>query len=231
MSGSRERFRCRCLRPAFAAMAALVSTAPWPLLHSRMHRAFLASLVQRVPFSAAASGLATRHRAMSLYVALPTLSLGRAAASATSAQSGQSQCSTGPTTDAEDQLQARQLREEARSSDASSAGSSAALAELPAVVIDAGAFKYVLLQVTAATGEQRYLVRGTAGAPYHRDVATPYVRAYVKQGFGVEILGGGRIFHDPERRDSDVRTERTVIGSGEDLRIFLWLSMGGWCRS
>ena len=35
---------------------------------------------------------------------------------------------------------------------------------------------------------------------YHRDVAFPYLGAYLKQGFGVEILGGGRIAHDSETR-------------------------------
>lgn len=34
---------------------------------------------------------------------------------------------------------------------------------------------------------------------YHRDVAIPYVRAYLKDGFGIEVLGGGRILHDVQR--------------------------------
>ncbi|CAE8611062.1 unnamed protein product [Polarella glacialis] len=104
----------------------------------------------------------------------------------------------GPTTSAEDQRQAAELRTSAKGSQLEASASAAALAQLPGVVVDEGTFKYVLLQVTAKSGEQRYLVRGTAGAEFHKDVAIPFVRAYVAQGFGVEILGGGRITHDAE---------------------------------
>eukprot|EP00439_Symbiodinium_sp_Y106_P007529 s7433_g1.t1 len=66
---------------------------------------------------------------------------------------------------------------------------------LPDVIIDEGTFKYVPLPRL----ERKYLVRGTLGAEFHKDVALPYVRAYLKDGFGVEILGGGRILHDVPR--------------------------------
>ncbi|CAK9021151.1 14 kDa phosphohistidine phosphatase (Phosphohistidine phosphatase 1) (PHPT1) (Protein histidine phosphatase) (PHP) [Durusdinium trenchii] len=79
----------------------------------------------------------------------------------------------------------------------------AALQELADAIIDEGTFKYVLLRATAASGQQKYLVRGTSGAAYHRDVALPYVKSYMKDGFGIEVLGGGRILHDTQRPDHE----------------------------
>ncbi|CAK9100202.1 unnamed protein product [Durusdinium trenchii] len=105
-------------------------------------------------------------------------------------------CSPDKTTDAEDQLKAQQLRREA---DSRATASDAALQELADAIIDEGTFKYVLLRATAASGQQKYLVRGTSGAAYHRDVALPYVKSYMKDGFGIEVLGGGRILHDTQR--------------------------------
>jgi len=107
----------------------------------------------------------------------------------------------GPTTNAQDQRDAATLRKQAsEASDTGPEASAQMLSDLPAVVIDTGIFKYVLMKVTASSGESRYLVRGTAGAAYHKDVALPYVRRYIADGFGVEILGGGRIFHDAEKK-------------------------------
>ncbi|CAE7433928.1 PHPT1 [Symbiodinium microadriaticum] len=103
----------------------------------------------------------------------------------------------GATTNADDLQKAKELREQAGLGDISASAQS--LEQLPDVIIDEGTFKYVLLRVTAASGERKYLVRGTLGAEFHKDVALPYVRAYLKDGFGVEILGGGRILHDVPR--------------------------------
>ncbi|CAE7774494.1 PHPT1 [Symbiodinium necroappetens] len=97
----------------------------------------------------------------------------------------------------DDLQKAKELREQAGLGDISA--SAQALEQLPDVIIDEGTFKYVLLRVTAASGERKYLVRGTLGAEFHKDVALPYLRAYLKDGFGVEILGGGRILHDVPR--------------------------------
>eukprot|EP00445_Apocalathium_hangoei_P079108 CAMPEP_0204179024 /NCGR_PEP_ID=MMETSP0361-20130328/49827_1 /ASSEMBLY_ACC=CAM_ASM_000343 /TAXON_ID=268821 /ORGANISM="Scrippsiella Hangoei, Strain SHTV-5" /LENGTH=182 /DNA_ID=CAMNT_0051138235 /DNA_START=211 /DNA_END=756 /DNA_ORIENTATION=+ len=106
--------------------------------------------------------------------------------------------SNGPTTSEQDLREAAAMRDEAKASGASV--SDAALAELPAVIIDEGAFKYVLMKVATASGTSRYLVRGTEGAAYHKDVALPYMRAYLAQGFQVEILGGGRISHQKDEK-------------------------------
>ncbi|CAK0811953.1 unnamed protein product, partial [Prorocentrum cordatum] len=66
------------------------------------------------------------------------------------------------------------------------------------------------------TGEEKYLVRGTSGAPYHKDVAAPYLRQYSGLGLDVKILGGGRI--------------RGREGSA-DIRVLLRLSLGGRRRA
>ncbi|CAJ1374209.1 unnamed protein product [Effrenium voratum] len=102
----------------------------------------------------------------------------------------------GPTTNADDLEKARQMREEG---EVDATAAAAALKAIPDVIIDDGTFKYVLMRVTAKTGESKYLVRGTDGAAYHKDVAMPYMRSYLQQGFEVEVLGGGRILHDAQR--------------------------------
>ena len=68
----------------------------------------------------------------------------------------------------------------------------------PAVQIDTGTFKYVLIEAKdPETGAQRQLVRGALRAPYHKDVARPTVHLLQQAGCLVRVLGGGRICHDP----------------------------------
>ena len=65
---------------------------------------------------------------------------------------------------------------------------------------------------------------------YHRDVAFPYLGAYLKQGFGVEILGGGRIAHDPERRRAKPAELSNFHSLSGDLCVstaFPMASLGG----
>ena len=69
----------------------------------------------------------------------------------------------------------------------------------PQVQIDVGTFKYVLIEAKdPASGTWRQLVRGVLGAPYHKDAATPTVIPLQDAGCQVDILGGGRIRHDPD---------------------------------
>mmetsp|Transcript_35764 Transcript_35764/g.83417 ORF Transcript_35764/g.83417 Transcript_35764/m.83417 type:complete len:224 (-) Transcript_35764:136-807(-) len=133
--------------------------------------------------------------AMPLLSTLPPIA--HASHGACSATASAACADGGATTNADDLLKAKELREQNGLGDISA--SAQALEQLPDVIIDEGTFKYVLLRVTAASGERKYLVRGTLGAEFHKDVALPYVRAYLKDGFGVEILGGGRILHDVPR--------------------------------
>ena len=83
------------------------------------------------------------------------------------------------------------------------AAASGALGEVPAVQLDYGTFKYVLIWAGVGAAE-RLFVRGQAGAPYHVDVARSTVQLLQGMGCLVEVLGGGRIRHDPERRQVEV---------------------------
>mmetsp|Transcript_38598 Transcript_38598/g.70194 ORF Transcript_38598/g.70194 Transcript_38598/m.70194 type:complete len:216 (-) Transcript_38598:175-822(-) len=104
----------------------------------------------------------------------------------------------GPTTSAEDQRIAAEMRVEGEAGVARAPAS--ALDRLPSVVIDNGRFKYVLLRVTAVDGALKHLVIGTDGAAYHKDVARPWVAQCLREGLQVEVLGGGRIEHQPDSK-------------------------------
>lgn len=100
----------------------------------------------------------------------------------------------GPTTNAEDLAEAAAMREESQGA-AASAGDPE-LERIPSVIIDEGTFKYVLLKVTAGSGAEKFLVRGSLAADYHKDVAAPYNFEYRRQGLKCEVMGGGRILHN-----------------------------------
>ena len=98
----------------------------------------------------------------------------------------------GFTTSVEDQANAAALK-----AGASEGGAGASLLDAhPSVIIDEGTHKYVLIEARAG-GDTKILVRMTADAPYHADVAKPYVNALRAAGADVDVPGGGRISHDP----------------------------------
>jgi phosphohistidine phosphatase len=75
----------------------------------------------------------------------------------------------------------------------------------PAVQIDEGTFKYVLIHAEDPhTGEQKDLVRGKTGDPYHADVARPTVEALEEAGIAVTVLGGGRIRHSVSEKKIEI---------------------------
>jgi len=77
-------------------------------------------------------------------------------------------------------------------------GSCGALDSLPTVEIDEGTFKYVLIRATdPSTGETAQLVRGVLGASYHKDAARPTLEALSSVGLLYDVLGGGRMNHNP----------------------------------
>ena len=88
-----------------------------------------------------------------------------------------------------------------RTGDGKAAAAAAAAAKtdarFPAVEIDEGRFKYVLIQATNPAGKILHLVRGYAGDGYHYHVhaATPTVNKLQEAGWQYEVLGGGRIQH------------------------------------
>mmetsp|Transcript_25078 Transcript_25078/g.78235 ORF Transcript_25078/g.78235 Transcript_25078/m.78235 type:complete len:185 (-) Transcript_25078:16-570(-) len=77
-------------------------------------------------------------------------------------------------------------------------GSSRAAAPAPATaaveacVLGQGIQKYVLVQAG-----DRYFVRGDPRAAYHKDAALPLINELRNLGVAHEVLGGGRIVHDP----------------------------------
>mmetsp|Transcript_22098 Transcript_22098/g.71507 ORF Transcript_22098/g.71507 Transcript_22098/m.71507 type:complete len:211 (-) Transcript_22098:96-728(-) len=110
------------------------------------------------------------------------------------------------TTNEEDQQAARNMRRRAeRSGEEADAKMEAmeALSDedtLPSCSIDVGRFKYVLFRVDLPNGESRHLVRGVAGAAYHRDAAESTANLLDYLGARYRILGGGRIEHDAAAR-------------------------------
>lgn len=95
-----------------------------------------------------------------------------------------------------------------RSGDAKPAAPTATAAaksdsRFPAVDIDTGRFKYVLIEVTDPDGNTFHLVRGHAGPAYgyHYNVATPTVNKLKEAGWKHEVLGGGRIDHNAETKN------------------------------
>jgi len=70
--------------------------------------------------------------------------------------------------------------------------------EVANVDIDSGTFKYVLIEVTdRSTNQRKYIVRGYARAGFHGDIVDevePQIRA---KKLAVDCVGGGRIKHNP----------------------------------
>jgi phosphohistidine phosphatase len=109
----------------------------------------------------------------------------------------------GFTTNAEDQAAAAAMRSGSSSSDDAAGqqlSDAACEALFPAVQIDEGTFKYVLIETTRTPGGSllsppRLLVRGHVGANYHKDAARATTQALALAGWEYTVLGGGRIRH------------------------------------
>jgi hypothetical protein len=94
-------------------------------------------------------------------------------------------CSNMATTTAEEKKKAAHLR----------MGVGTNSVELPAVLIEHGVQKYVLIEVTG-TEAPIYLVRGKCSAAYHKDAARSTLDQLRVAGAGYHVLGGGRIRAD-----------------------------------
>ena len=72
---------------------------------------------------------------------------------------------------------------------------------LPAVRIDSGLFKYVLVKCEALGGKERFLVRGFVGCQYHADVFERLEEEVAELPHDARptllCMGGGRIEHKP----------------------------------
>ncbi|XP_046652644.1 14 kDa phosphohistidine phosphatase-like isoform X2 [Daphnia pulicaria] len=86
----------------------------------------------------------------------------------------------------------------------------AKLDAIPAVDIDSGRFKYVLIRVDlqddAETKQEfnKVIVRGYNWASFHADIYDKVQEELEAVGFDTECLGGGRILHDPSKRSIQV---------------------------
>ena len=75
------------------------------------------------------------------------------------------------------------------------------LDRFPAVAIDIGTQKYVLIEAEGPNpGQRTYLVRGNIRAEYHKDAARDTVRELGSLGIRYRVLGGGRIKHDADKK-------------------------------
>lgn len=93
----------------------------------------------------------------------------------------------GPTTTPEERAAAAALR-----TSEGAAAPAPATAAVEACVLGQGIQKYVLVQAG-----DRYFVRGDPRAAYHKDAALPLINELRNLGVAHEVLGGGRIVHDP----------------------------------
>jgi len=82
----------------------------------------------------------------------------------------------------------------------SMSNSSAKLAAVPDVDIDSsGRFKYVLIKCHIGD-EEKFIVRGYKWAGFHADVYDQVWERLEGLGIETECMGGGRITHDPEKK-------------------------------
>ena len=112
------------------------------------------------------------------------------------------------TTTAEERAEAAAMRSNvvdgaaaARAAAAAAEAGGGDAAEFPAAKIDAGVFKYVLIEASdPASGSVVHLVRGDLRAAYHKDAARATTEALAAAGWPYKVLGGGRINHDEDAK-------------------------------
>ena len=79
--------------------------------------------------------------------------------------------------------------------------SSQTLDDIPNVSIDpTGRFKYIQIRLRLDSKE-KYVVRGYKRAEYHADILDEFEKRIENKEIKVECVGGGRIFHEPEKKD------------------------------
>jgi len=131
----------------------------------------------------------------------------------------------GPTTNEEDQRKASALRQRLKENDSVEGGSASAAGGggqvkpplTPAVHIDPGRHKYVLISARyhkrpdlpsndVDAWQRQFFVVSRKGAAYHRNAAEPFVALLEDHGGyqSIDITGGGRIHYDPTTKQIDV---------------------------
>ena len=114
----------------------------------------------------------------------------------------------GLTTNAHDLQEAAKLqaRLEAQAADTKASSSNTAAADtnhnadgIPSVLLDEGAYKYVLIAADTSAGQQRIFVYSKRNASYHRNVAEYLLPQLEGANYtNIRITGGGRILRDDE---------------------------------
>lgn len=73
------------------------------------------------------------------------------------------------------------------------------------VDIDAsGQFKYVLINLYLKDDSSKLLVRGYGWGEYHDDIYQKTLELALAAGLDTECLGGGRIHHNPDKKEISV---------------------------
>lgn len=66
---------------------------------------------------------------------------------------------------------------------------------------DSGRFKYILIRVSK-NGEEKHVVRGYKWAEYHADIFDDFeLKEARNAGVQYECVGGGRILHEPAKKE------------------------------
>lgn len=65
-----------------------------------------------------------------------------------------------------------------------------------------GTYKYILLKIHDPDKDRefKHVVRGSSKAAYHADIYDDIVTNIEARGLDVEIVGGGRIHHEPSKK-------------------------------
>ena len=82
-----------------------------------------------------------------------------------------------------------------------------------------GTFKYVLIRLYHKDDSSKLLVRGYAWADYHDDIYQKTLECALSEEMDTECLGGGRIKHDPEKKDIFVYGYSMGFGKGDHSKV------------
>lgn len=66
------------------------------------------------------------------------------------------------------------------------------------------------MQQKTGGNESKYIVRGYKRCPYHADVLEETRKENGMNDFSLEVLGGGRVNHDPKKKEIVVYGESMV---------------------
>ncbi|CEM29153.1 unnamed protein product [Vitrella brassicaformis CCMP3155] len=90
------------------------------------------------------------------------------------------------------------------------------LDDIPQVEIDAGVFKYALIEATdPSTKERKPFIRGSTDASYHYQAAMMVTDRLDALGIDYEVTGGGRIRHSPANKEIEIYGYSNAYGRAD----------------